>query len=196
MHGHNPCKISYNCIKFSSEYIFSLNLELYFLLIFFFFFKVFWSNLGILQENSQTFGYEEYESNFSSTFIVSSTKNTFPCEMCEKFLMICTFCKKFKLLMFSILKRHNTLLQFKPSERKITYFKYFKHFFSCHKTSWKFNYVCGSMSFVPPWILKQGGLESSGWRLISFNSKTEIIAKKNWRKEVIFFLFFSWFFRF
>ena len=35
-----------------------------------------------------------------------------------------------------------------------------------------------SCSGYPPWILKQGGLESSGQRLISSNGKNKIIAPK------------------
>ena len=42
---------------------------------------------------------------------------------------------------------------------------------------------------LPPWILKMGGLESSGWRKISSNGKTKRIAKKNCR-----FCRFIWYF--
>ena len=45
------------------------------------------------------------------------------------------------------------------------------------------SFVCMSRSGYPPWILKRGGLESSGRRLISSIGKT---------KRIAFFYFFFW----
>ena len=43
---------------------------------------------------------------------------------------------------------------------------------SIHPFSFRL-FVCNAQD-TPPWILKRGGLESCGWRIISFNGKTKI----------------------
>ena len=57
--------------------------------------------------------------------------------------------------------------------------------FGWHWGRWRFLMAQG----IPPWVAKQGGLESSDWRLISQNSKTERLAffLSFWKKKCLKF---------